>query len=75
MCSVSPIRRAAYVEQDGCINLMKGGIEAAHRVTTVSPSYAQRAGGPVVRPRSGFHHPRAELEAVRYFERHRHQKL
>ncbi len=28
------------VEHDGCINLMKGGIEAAHRVTTVSPTYA-----------------------------------
>lgn len=31
----------SLVEQDGCINLMKGGIEAANRVTTVSPTYAQ----------------------------------
>lgn len=28
------------VEQDGCINLMKGAIEMADRVTTVSPTYA-----------------------------------
>lgn len=29
------------VEHDGCVNLMKGGIESAHRVTTVSPTYAK----------------------------------
>ncbi|MBE6753748.1 MAG: glycogen synthase GlgA [Ruminococcaceae bacterium] len=29
------------VEYDGCINLMKGAIETAHRVTTVSPTYAR----------------------------------
>lgn len=29
------------VEQDGDVNLMKGAIEAAGRVTTVSPTYAQ----------------------------------
>ncbi|MBQ8753222.1 MAG: glycogen synthase GlgA [Clostridia bacterium] len=34
------------VEHDGCINLMKGGIEAAHRVTTVSPSYARELEDP-----------------------------
>ena len=28
------------VEQDGCVNLMKGAIETADRVTTVSPTYA-----------------------------------
>ena len=28
------------MEQDGCINLMKGGIELANKVTTVSPTYA-----------------------------------
>lgn len=28
------------VEYDGCINLMKAGIETADRVTTVSPTYA-----------------------------------
>ncbi len=32
---------SSLVEQDGCINLMKGAIESAHRVTTVSPTYAQ----------------------------------
>ena len=35
-----PDSAASVVEQDGCINLMKGGIEAADQVTTVSPSYA-----------------------------------
>ncbi len=30
-----------FMEQDGCINLMKAGIEAAHKVTTVSPTYAK----------------------------------
>ncbi len=34
------------VEQDGCINLMKGGIEAANSVTTVSPTYAQEIRDP-----------------------------
>lgn len=29
------------VEYDGCINLMKGGIETAHAVNTVSPTYAE----------------------------------
>ncbi len=32
---------SSIVEQDGCINLMKGAIESAHRVNTVSPTYAQ----------------------------------
>ncbi len=32
---------SSVVEQDGCINLMKGAIESAHRVNTVSPTYAQ----------------------------------
>lgn len=30
-----------YLEYDGCINLMKGAIECADLVTTVSPNYAQ----------------------------------
>lgn len=29
-----------YVDYDGCINLMKGAVQLADRVTTVSPSYA-----------------------------------
>ena len=29
------------VEYDGCVNLMKGAIECADRVTTVSPTYAE----------------------------------
>lgn len=36
-----PENARSLVEQDGCINLMKGGIEAANRVTTVSPTYAR----------------------------------
>lgn len=31
----------SLVEQSGCINLMKGAIECADAVTTVSPSYAE----------------------------------
>lgn len=36
-----PDEARSLVEHDGCINLMKGGIEAADRVTTVSPTYAE----------------------------------
>lgn len=36
-----PQEAASIVEHDGDINLMKGAIETAHRVTTVSPTYAQ----------------------------------
>ena len=32
---------ASLLENDGCVNFMKGGIECANAVTTVSPSYAQ----------------------------------
>ena len=32
---------APLLENDGCINFMKGGIECSNAVTTVSPSYAQ----------------------------------
>ena len=31
---------ASLLEYDGCVNFMKGGIECANAVTTVSPSYA-----------------------------------
>ncbi len=34
-------RDRQYVEYDGCINLMKGAIELADSVTTVSPTYAK----------------------------------
>ena len=32
---------ASLLENDGCVNILKGGIETAHGVTTVSPSYAK----------------------------------
>lgn len=36
-----PQSSRTIVEQDGCVNLMKGAIEMADKVTTVSPTYAQ----------------------------------
>ena len=33
-------RHASLVEHDGCVNLMKGAVECADAVTTVSPTYA-----------------------------------
>ena len=36
-----PNDRRHLIEYDGCINLMKGAIETAHKVTTVSPTYAE----------------------------------
>ena len=36
-----PFSAANLVEYGDCVNLMKGGIECAHRVSTVSPSYAR----------------------------------
>ena len=35
-----PDEDTGLVEYDGCVNLMKAAIECAHRVTTVSPTYA-----------------------------------
>ncbi|HNX64729.1 MAG TPA: glycogen synthase [Oscillospiraceae bacterium] len=35
-----PMYHSSLIEYDGCINLMKGAIETADKVTTVSPSYA-----------------------------------
>ena len=32
---------SSIVEHDGCVNLMKGAIECADKVTTVSPTYAK----------------------------------
>lgn len=36
-----PQHQASILEYDGCVNMMKGAIEAANRVTTVSPTYAK----------------------------------
>ena len=36
-----PENTSHIVEYDGCVNLMKGAIECADRVTTVSPTYAE----------------------------------
>ncbi len=36
-----PQSETPVLEYDHCVNLLKGGIEAANRVTTVSPTYAQ----------------------------------
>lgn len=35
-----PREAASLLEYDGCVNMLKGGIEAAHAVSTVSPTYA-----------------------------------
>ena len=35
-----PAEKASLLEYDGCVNFMKGAIECADKVTTVSPSYA-----------------------------------
>ena len=33
--------REGIVEYDGCVNLMKGAIQCAHKITTVSPTYSK----------------------------------
>lgn len=35
-----PMYHASLLEYDGCINMMRGAIETAHKITTVSPTYA-----------------------------------
>lgn len=35
-----PMYHAKLLEYDGCINMMKGALETADKITTVSPSYA-----------------------------------
>ena len=42
------------VEYDGCVNLLKGGIECADRVSTVSPTYAGEIRNPFFS--HGLHH-------------------
>ncbi len=37
---------ASLVEYDGCVNMMKGGMECADRISTVSPTYAQEVMDP-----------------------------
>ena len=36
-----PEDAASLLENDGCVNILKGGIETAHAVSTVSPTYAR----------------------------------
>lgn len=36
-----PWEKRGAVEYDGCVNLLKGAIECADRVNTVSPTYAR----------------------------------
>jgi len=40
VCGI-PEDQSRIVEFDGCVNLMKGAIETANRVTTVSPTYVE----------------------------------
>ena len=35
-----PMYHTSLLEYDGCVNMMKGAIETADKITTVSPSYA-----------------------------------
>ncbi len=35
-----PSYHASIIEYDGCVNFMKGAFDTAHKITTVSPSYA-----------------------------------
>lgn len=41
-----PAENKAFTEYDGCVNLMKGAIELADKVSTVSPSYAEEIKNP-----------------------------
>lgn len=41
-----PTESCGLVEFDGCINLVKGAIETAHKVITTSPTYAQELRDP-----------------------------
>lgn len=45
-----PADKNSLVTMDGCVNYMKGGIECANRVTTVSPTYAKE----ILTPYFGF---------------------
>ena len=45
-----PIERFGILQYDNCINLMKGGIQCADKVTTVSPTYAREILDPYYSP-------------------------
>ncbi len=36
-----PVEKESLIEYDNCINFMKGAIQCAHKVTTVSPTYSR----------------------------------
>jgi starch synthase len=40
LCGI-PTYHASLLDYDGCVNLMKGALETADKITTVSPSYAK----------------------------------
>lgn len=41
-----PQSAKSLVEHDGCVNIMKGAVEASNKVTTVSPTYAKEIRDP-----------------------------
>lgn len=49
-----PAEHAPLLAYDGCINLVKAAIQSAHRVTTVSPTYAQEIMTPTYSHRLNF---------------------
>ena len=61
-----PQSSRTIVEQDGCVNLMKGAIEMADKVTTVSPTYAQEILDP------WFSHGLDTILRAREWKLHRH---
>lgn len=68
-----PQSSRTIVEQDGCVNLMKGAIEMADKVTTVSPTYAQEILDPWFSHGPGHHPAGAGMEVDRHPQRHRYR--
>ena len=64
-----PKSEQSLLEYNDCVNLMKGAIESANWVSTVSPTYAKEI---LIRgsPTSWTRFARARLEAFPHFERH-----